>query len=284
MNNIMKKFDFVIGNPPYQLGNNSHFYKKFIDLGKTLSDDVSLIVPSSYFGKSSSFDNLTHYSYNGMNFKNVELVTSWFIWKKNYNGPCKVLFKDTNLIVPHISISPTDNPVLFQLVNRLIIDGIEGFEIDGGHLWRKDAINDDNGIWSIWTCGRDGEDFDKSRISENQKHLLSGLGEHKVVFTEITGHKSIGHLKYADPFHGCAGGSRYIKTDNKEQALNLILYLKSKFVMAISIIIKATSKHNTKSVFDKIPKIDINRRWTDEEIYEFFSLTTDEIQAIKLLY
>jgi predicted RNA methylase len=84
---IGMKFDLVVGNPPYQNGENSHFYKQFVDKAKTLSPVVAMVVPSSYFGNTSNFDNIKFYSYKGMNFKNVELSTSWFVWEKNYTGP-----------------------------------------------------------------------------------------------------------------------------------------------------------------------------------------------------
>lgn len=278
------KFDLVIGNPPYQNGDNSHFYKQFVDSAKSVSDLVAMVVPSSYFGNTTMFDNMKSYSYKGMNFENVELSTSWFIWEKNYIGPCAV-FKDDELIfVEKFAVAPATDMKIFKIVNDLILRGINGYEINSGDLWRKDAIPDKNGIICIWTCGRSGEDFDKSVISSTQRSLLAGFGEHKVVFTEITGHYILGHAKYADPSHGIARGSRYITVASKAEATNLINYFESKFVKALASVLKATSKHNTKTVFNSIPRIDLSRKWTDSEIYENFNLSSEEISHIEHIF
>ena len=278
------KFDLVIGNPPYQDGENSHFYKQFIDVAKSLSDNVSMVVPSSYFGNKSSFDNLQYYRYNGINFDNVELATSWFIWQKNYTGPCSVYVGDDVTLVEKFAVAPADDVRLFRLVNSLVLGGIDGYEVNSGNLWRKDAILDDNGVLCIWTCGKVSGDFDKTRVAETQKPLLSGFGEHKVLFTEITGHYMIGHAKYANPDHGVARGSRYITVNSEKEADNLIRYFNSKFIKALARVIKATSKHNTKTVFRMIPRIDLSRPLTDDEIYKNFNLSSDDIDYIEKLF
>jgi hypothetical protein len=114
--------------------------------------------------------------------------------------------------------------------------------------------------------------------------MLAGFGEHKVVFTEITGHYILGHAKYADPTHGVARGSRYIAVASKAEAINLIDYFESKFVKALAIVLKATSKHNTKTVFNSIPRIDTSRKWSDLEIYEHFNLSSEEIEYIEHIF
>ena len=179
------KFDLVVGNPPYQNGENSHFYKQFIDVAKSLADVVAMVVPSSYFGNPSSFDNLEFYSYKGINFANVELATSWFVWCKDYTGPCSVFVDQDVAYIEQFAVSPANDLRLFKMTNTLLLNGIDGYEVNSGNLWRKDAILDDDGIMCIWTCGKVGEDFDKTRISPTQKPLLAGFGEHKVLFTEI---------------------------------------------------------------------------------------------------
>ena len=274
------KFDIVVGNPPYQKGDNSHFYKKFIDKSKKMSDIVALVVPSSYFGNKSSFTGLTHYHYNGMNFANIELSTSWFIWNRDHTGSCRVIINNSCINVEKFAIAPTDDVMMFNIVNKMLLNGITGYDVKSGDLWRKDAIIDNNGIWCVWTCGRLGEDLDKIKISNTQRESLSGFGEHKVVFTEITGHNTLGHAKYADQRHGIARGSRYITVSSMEEANNLINYFKSKFIRAISTVIKGTSKHNTKMVFNSIPKLDTRVPLTDNEIYNAVGLSTIEISYI----
>lgn len=275
------KFDIVIGNPPYQNGENSHFYKQFVDIAKSRADTVAMVVPSSYFGNTSSFNNLQFYSYKGLNFENVDLATSWFIWNKNHIGSCMAFANDESICVEKFLVSPADDLRLFKIVNSLIQKGYVGYEVNSGNLWRKDAIIDDNGVLCIWTCGKVDSDFDKNKVSLDQKHLLAGFGEHKVLFTEITGHFMIGHAKYANPDHGVARGSRYITVASEQEATNLIRYFNSKFIKALAKVLKATSKHNTKMVFRSIPCVDLSRPLLDSEIYEIFELSQDDIDYIE---
>ena len=94
----------------------------------------------------------------------------------------------------------------------------------------------------------------------------------------------IGHAKYANPDHGVARGSRYITVASEDEASNLIRYFNSKFVRALATVLKATSKHNTKTVFRAIPKIDLSNPLSDAEIYEKFSLSQEDIDYIEKNY
>lgn len=283
------KFDFAVGNPPYQNGDNSHFYKQFMDKAKTLSDTVAMVIPCSYFNNMESFNELSNYSYKGKNFVNVDLATSWFVWEKDYHQNCKIFIDGSCVTVEKVAVTPINSAIMFEFINNMRLIEKTGYSISGGRLLRKDAQLDENGVWCIWSCGGNSENFDKSRISLSQDHLLVGFNKHKVVFSEAYGgffkvgdfiYNKIGGIKYADPDHGCASGSRFIETQSKSQALNLIAYLESKFVKAIVGNVKNTF-HNTAQVFSCIPIIDIDKKWSDKEIYSYFNLSQNLIDYIE---
>jgi site-specific DNA-methyltransferase (adenine-specific) len=283
------KFDLVVGNPPYQNGENSHFYKQFVDQAKTLSPVVAMVVPCSCFNNMESFNELSSYSYKGKNFANVDLATSWFVWEKDYQKNCKIFIDGSCVTVEKVAVTPINSALMFEFINNMQLANQQGYSISGGKLLRKDAQPDENGVCCIWSCGGSSENFDKSKISSSQKHLLSGFNKHKVVFSEAYGgffkvgdfvYNKIGGIKYADPDHGCASGSRFIETQSKSQALNLIAYLESKFVKAVVGNVKNTF-HNTAQVFSYIPVIDIDKKWSDDEIYKHFNLPKNLIDYIE---
>ncbi|MCX7593127.1 MAG: Eco57I restriction-modification methylase domain-containing protein [Fischerella sp.] len=276
------KFDVVVGNPPYQDKTNSNLYKKFISKAKEISNLVALIVPSSNFKDIDEFQNLKKYSFKGNCFSNVQVLVSWFVWENNFSDRTEIIDSHGKVIkVNKILVAPTDNLNRFQLVNRILEKNYSGWEVKNGKLSRNRAILDNNGIWCIWSCGRKDQEFDKVKISHLLVDAISGIGQHKVVFSGDYTTTSIGPVKYAAPDHGCAMKAHYISVESEAEAQNLINYLNSKFVKYIVADIKGTSTKNGKTVFRKIPKVDLTRTWTDQELYAHFGLTQEEIDYVE---
>ena len=282
------KFDIVVGNPPYQNGDNSHFYKRFIEVAKSVSDVMAFVVPSSYFNNTQAFDNLRDYAYKGKVFANVDLAASWFIWQRDYSKACRVYIDDECLEVEKFALPPSNNLNMFKFINNSMISGVSHYKIAGGKLLRKDAQLDDTGVWCIWSCGGNSDDFDKALISDKHTNMLGGFGVHKVVFSKAYGgytkvqgkiYPNLGGIKYADPQQGCANGSRFITVDSQIEAVNLIAYLNSKFVKSIVGNVKK-GIDNTQMLFDAIPRIDNSRTWSDAEIYQHFKLDNSLIEYI----
>lgn len=67
--------------------------------------------------------------------------------------------------------------------------------------------------------------------------------------------------------------------DQKDFAENLFSYLQTKFVRFL-ILQSMTSINLSKSVFQFVPKQDFSKPWTDEELYEKYGVTDEEIAFI----
>lgn len=276
------KFDVVVGNPPYQNGENSAFYKLFVSKAKSLSTTVAFVVPSSLFKDSSEFRGVQHYAFKSCAFQGIQLVVSWFVWSKDFGGPCYVHFPDGGMAaVSEIVVAPTTSAAQFNLVDRLLKKKLPGFVIACGTLSRNKTVPDRNGIKCIWSAGRKDQEFDFSVVSPSLLSQLAGIGEHKVVFSGDYTTTAIGQIKYAGPDYGCALKAHFISVASEDEARILIKYLNSKFVRAIVPVIKGTSTKNGKTVFKSIPKVDLTRTWTDAELYAHFGLTEEEIAYIE---
>jgi site-specific DNA-methyltransferase (adenine-specific) len=80
----------------------------------------------------------------------------------------------------------------------------------------------------------------------------------------------------ANPNEGCTMTYLVIgPLKNKAQAENLNGYLKTKFVRFL-IALKKNTQHLSKSKFDFVPKMDLARSWSDEELYQEFGITKSE--------
>ena len=69
-------------------------------------------------------------------------------------------------------------------------------------------------------------------------------------------------------------------SDSKEEAENILKYLKTKFTRFLIAQI-AVSQHITRNCFSFVPLQDFSKAWTDEELYAKYALTKEEIEFIE---
>ena len=67
---------------------------------------------------------------------------------------------------------------------------------------------------------------------------------------------------------------------NKAECINMLQYLKTRFVRALVAMVTAT-QHMSKVNFRFVPLQDFSKPWTDEELYMKYNLTDEEIQFIE---
>lgn len=105
------KFDYVIGNPPYQISDGgasvsaTPIYNRFIEAIKTTHPGaICLIIPAKWYSGGKGLDKfreemlgdrhistLVDYSNSLDVFPNVDVAggVCYFVWKEAYNGKCK---------------------------------------------------------------------------------------------------------------------------------------------------------------------------------------------------
>lgn len=69
--------------------------------------------------------------------------------------------------------------------------------------------------------------------------------------------------------------------ETREETENFAYYLATKFVRFL-VLQRKTTQHVTPDRFRFVPMLDMSRRWTDEDLYEFFALDEDQREYIEL--
>jgi site-specific DNA-methyltransferase (adenine-specific) len=67
---------------------------------------------------------------------------------------------------------------------------------------------------------------------------------------------------------------------NKERCENVISYIKTRFFRFLVLLIKNT-QDGMKGVYQFVPQQKFDKLWTDEELYEKYGLTEEEIAYIE---
>lgn len=71
-------------------------------------------------------------------------------------------------------------------------------------------------------------------------------------------------------------------TESQKQAENLLTYLQTKFVRFL-VLQAVSSIHISRQTFCFVPQVNLDKAWTDEELYKRYGLNEDEIEFIEAL-
>ena len=91
---------------------------------------------------------------------------------------------------------------------------------------------------------------------------------------------NIGPAKYIDPSYSIGYAVACFQFATVNECNNFIEYINSQIVKFAIKNLK-TSIQNAKNTFEKIPKIDLTKSWTDTDLYAHFGLTQEEIDYVK---
>jgi site-specific DNA-methyltransferase (adenine-specific) len=310
------KFDVVIGNPPYNdsVGsnrleskntNNSNLYLDFITKSFKLCPNgtVSLIVPAAWMQNEKIKNQVlaagldTVMSVPAEHFPGVGIRSgiSMFKTSAGYTGDISILIGKTVYNISRSGTLSFDDPAKFNILSKLVgsatLDSklkYGPYKIAKGSKGSLSRLLDMDNSFSepasakhktkvlIYAGGnRDPERFLFSSYNDTSN-------KYGLAIPSASDKHILGAVRLVEPGVGVSDRLKVIYFDKKSQALNAQSYLNSKL---IKFVIK-TTKHNdtvntNKNSFGNIPLIDFNKGYTDNEIYNLFSLTKEEIDYIE---
>lgn len=283
------KFDVIVGNPPYQSNNDkgtnqpkSHnLWSKFVDkaFGLALNDGyISFVTPDSWMSPNSKV--LKEFKENSMIWVDTDVskyftvgssFTAWVV-QKNKKTPW-VNIDNLKVNLSTLNYLPRNFSNTYPIHNKVI----------NSSLPKIDVLCDT-------TCH---SDYKHGKLSKTQDktfkyktyHTNAQIRYSKIKSKDFDKQKIVWTLSgYFKPFYddgtlGTTEVCQYILVSNQKEAENILSYLDSKLYKFIITTGKWSGFLNGK-VLASVPKLQ-NKKWSDEELYQHFGLTQEEIDYIE---
>jgi len=319
------KFDVIVSNPPYQLSDGGYgasaapIYQKFVESAIKLNPRyIVMITPSRWFTggkgldafrermlKESRLRNLVDYPklYDGFPGVKIRGGVSYFLWDRDYDGPCTVQTMWDG--------APLGSPVQRRLdaydvfVRRndavSILEKVRAFRVGGKPEATLDAWVSSQKPFGLRTFVHGAPSskglkkpvklYGSQRISWVERATIernaSWIDEWKVLMTRVQGTSAAVETMFlskpiiAGPGEACT--ESYVvagRFKNRKAASLYAQYLRTRFVRFLVSLRKAT-QDAAKDVYAFVPAIPLNQHWTDEKLYERYRLTKQEIAFVE---
>lgn len=304
------KFDVVVGNPPYVDGTEgeSNIYQKIVCKAMDFEPQhQTWIIPTSWFLSNTSehkglreslFNSgLKEITLNSMNsFDNASVKTCTVVCEKGYSNKVKVVTMNGQYYIPANErgnhILPVDNDISLKLLKRLTpavpYKFLSGTHSTSPRKAQKDSnyvnTKSDTHLYPIVTklakdinaieyvYGKNNEDVDADKWRIAVPYLATGYA---------SGDMKLGAVGIISKGTQLCGYYKYLNVASEDEAVTLQKYFMSKFVRYI-LHYTRTSRTLDAPQVRYIPKFDtINPNLTDNDIYQYFNLSKEEIKEIE---
>lgn len=321
LKDITMNFNAIVGNPPYQQGdNNNPIYHLFVGIAKELNPScISLITPSRWFAggrrELTSFreemakDSHIRSMVNFINGKDVFPTSStgsvsFFVWDKNHNGECSFTsilygnskttmrrlneFIDINVVVGNNialeiirKVMAKNEPKFSDNVKPYMPFGLRSYE-------RGQKVATPNSVALYTSDGvfyrNRNEIPEGSDMIDSYKIMTSKLlAEHAGEPDKLGRYKVLSRTEIIKPCTACTESYLILAVSkDKTEIENCFSYCTTKFFRFL--LLQAMSSINmTSDVFVFVPNQDFSKAWNDEELYSNYELNKDEIDTIESL-
>jgi hypothetical protein len=291
-----KKFDIIIGNPPYneeltKVGAKP-LYNKFIEYYINKCNILSFIVPSRWFSGGKGLDKfrnmminrtdivyIKHFSDASKIFGNLVEIkggVNYFLVDVVHNGLCEyndalVKFNNFDIIL---------DSKFYGLINKL--DGAPTLvEIYMGRCFGIESndknLTDDSKLVKCYVSQQKG--FVKY-ISKN--HIKKDYLFYKVITARAAfgANSGFGNTFIGLPNEIHTGSYISFKVKSLEEAKSLESYMKCKLPNLL-LSLRKSSQDISEATCKWIVLPPLNKIWLDNDIYKYFKLTTEEIKLVK---
>lgn len=319
------KFDVVVSNPPYQLSDGGYgasaapIYQKFVESAIKLKPRyIVMITPSRWFTggkgldgfrermlKESRLRNLVDYPklYDGFPGVKIRGGVSYFLWDRDYDGPCTVqTMWDGAPLGPPAKRRLDAYDVLVRRNEAVsILEKVRAYRVGGKPEVTLDARVSSQKPFGLRTFVHGAPSskglkhavklYGSQRISWVERATIdrnaAWIDEWKVLMTRVQGTSAAVETMFlsrpiiAGPGEACT--ESYVvagRFKTKKTATLYAQYLRTRFVRFLVSLRKAT-QDAAKDVYAFVPEIPLNREWTDENLYKRYGLTNEEIAFVE---
>ena len=314
------QFDVIIGNPPYQLDDGGYgtsaapIYQLFVEKALELCPRYAVFVtPSRWMAGGKGLDkyrermlsdkrlrNIVDYPklYEGFPGVKIRGGISYFLWDREYDGPCEVQTMWDG--------QPTGPAVARYLdAYDILVRRNEAVPIMGKVRAKKEPTLDERvssrkpfglatnfkGKPAATGLKKPVMLFENQRVGWIERKMIAvnpeWIDEWKVLMTAVQGTSAAVETKFlsrpiiAEPGTACT--ETYLVAGHfgtEQEAAALDAYLRTRFVRFLVSLRKAT-QHATRDVYSFVPDLPLNQKWTDAKLYKRYGLTKEEVAFIE---
>lgn len=315
------QFDVVIGNPPYQMKggaggtSDSSIYQLFVDQAKNLEPKyLAMVVPSRWMSGGRGLDEfrkemlgshqlrrLVDFPISKEVFPNVEVKGGicYFLWSKEYDGECEVTI-----------IRGEEEATAFRQLDEYDVFVRDPRAVDILHKVLREGEKSITGILTADTPFGIATNFDEFR----EERKSGDIALHYVK----SGKRGIGFIPRASitknaplidkwkvliPEAGSDGGQKIpdvvlgkpwispppaaatqsflaFWVDTEAEAESVESYCRTKFFRH-QVSLRKLTQHALRSTYSWVPTQTWDRIWTDEELYEKYRLSSEQVAYIE---
>ena len=250
-------------------------------------------------------------------FAGVEIKggVNYFLYQESYTGKCKYVLHNGDKYSTRIDYLDAlgagvviRDPLAMDILDKIIskegryyknstfeslVSPQHFFDKDGqlGTRWKDYSLVKDNMHTIKYYLNKRIEESGVAwvKLSDIPKNTAT-IPLHKVYIPEAGGSGNddiiLGRPFYGEPNSICSQTYIVIGYDpknhnlSKEQCMNIIQYMKTRFVRYL-VSIKKKTQHAPASVYSFVPLQDFSKPWTDEKLYKKYNLSEEEIAFIE---
>lgn len=289
-------------------------YNKFVTQAKKLSPHyLIMIIPARWYSGGRGLDDFRDEMINDDRIKvlrdypetsdcfpglNIRGGVCYFLWDRDYHGMCKITnyIKETQNETRRY-LKENDCPILIRYNQSIsILHKVQKYKEEtlnhyvsvsrpfgmrsnfDGFVKQKDEKNyihlyrfGDNGYVSLDKITNNNQIVNKYKVIVSKASPGGDEYPHSIVSTPIV----------SEPNSVCTETYLVIKTvSSREQAENLITYIKTRFFRFMMSLVKNT-QNISRGSYMFVPLQEFSKPWTDEELYKKYELTDEEIAFIE---
>ena len=292
------KFDIVIGNPPYneelKSSGATALYNKFVEYYIEKCDLLCFVIPSRWFSGGKGLDSfrknmlertdivyIKHFDDACEIFGNsvdIKGGVNYFLKDTNHNGDCKLNGSITKLNKYDVFVDGKfhaliDKLVLFKSITTLYKSQDYHKIQTNDKRFKSEKTNDTIKCYVSLQKGFE-KYIDKNEIKTN-------ISKYKVITPDgaFTANSGFGNTFIGNPNEVHCKTYISFEIDTENEAKSLLSYMKCRlpnFMLSL----RKNSQHTCSSTCKWIPLPPLNKEWTDEEVYQHFKLSEDDIKLI----
>ncbi len=280
------KFDAVIGNPPYNDSNNGNIpiYGDFAKKASEVSDKISFIIPSAFALSDERGGGEIRKMLFGPHTKQVEFLpndTFENVYVETLSVTIDKTKKHNTKIVSRNGDSYFTNNYDYIFEDKLLYDILTKCNmITSSKSWIKfnrmeNSKKSQNKVKTLTCINPTGKTYEETNTIDKF------LGNHRVVTSFFQDPNFRHYLTYTvEPDISIKDGYTVSLCRSENEANNLVNFIKSNLFLAIYKKTRTSRTLRTPQL-KFIPKVDLSKKYTDQELYTHFKLEPEEIDYIE---